>query len=119
MAYKLINPLAQSFYIDEPCVVTKVDLFFSDKDDSLPVRLSLRQNVNGIPGAYIIPFSETIIPSASINTSANANVATTISFTSPIYLEAGEYSITLGSDSKNYKIYVSELDGVEIGRAHV
>ena len=114
MAYKLINPLAQSFYIDEPCVVTKVDLFFSDKDDSLPVRLSLRQNVNGIPGAYIIPFSETIIPSASINTSANANVATTISFTSPIYLEAGEYSITLGSDSKNYKIYVSELDGVDI-----
>ena len=30
-----------------------------------------------------------------------------------MYLDIGEYSITLGSDSNNYRVYVSELDGID------
>lgn len=113
MTYKLIDPLAQTFFIDTPSVVTKVDLYFSAKDASLPAHLAIRKNQDGKPGPYIVPFSEVFVYPSSVSTSANANVATTVTFTSPVYLDIGEYSITLGSDSKNYRVYVSELDGID------
>jgi len=113
MAYKLIDPLAQTFFIDTPSVVTKVDLYFSAKDSALPAHLAIRKNQDGKPGPYIVPFSDVFVYPGSVNTSANANVATTVSFSSPVYLDIGEYSITLGSDSKNYRVYVSELDGID------
>lgn len=114
MANYLIDPLAQSFFIDRPTTITKVDLFFSAKDDVLPFILHIRKNVNGFPGDYIIPFSEKAVYGADVNVSANANVATTVTFDSPIYLDTGEYSITLGSSSKNYRVWVSELDKTDI-----
>ena len=113
MAYKLIDPLAQTFFIETPSVVTKVDLYFSAKDSALPAHLAIRKNQDGKPGPYIVPFSDVFVYPSSVNTSANANVATTVSFSSPVYLDIGEYSITLGSDSKNYRVYVSELDGID------
>lgn len=114
MASRLLDPLAQSFFITEPCIVTKVDLFFSAKDDSLPMYLHLRKNSGGLPGPYIIPFSETYVYPSVINLSSNANVATTVSFSEPIYLDIGEYSLTLGSDTKNYRVWVSELDQIDV-----
>jgi hypothetical protein len=113
MAYKLIDPLAQTFFIETPSVVTKVDLYFSAKDSALPAHLAIRKNQDGKPGPYIVPFSDVFVYPGSVSTSANANVATTVSFSSPVYLDIGEYSITLGSDSKNYRVYVSELDGID------
>ena len=113
MAYKLIDPLAQTFFIETPSVVTKVDLYFSAKDSALPAHLAIRKNQDGKPGPYIVPFSDVFVYPGSVNTSANANVATTVTFSSPVYLDIGEYSITLGSDSKNYRVYVSELDGID------
>lgn len=113
MTYKLIDPLAQSFFIDRPTTITKVDLFFSAKDETLPAFTNIRKNQNGQPGPYIVPFSETYIYPSIVNVSANASVATTVTFSSPIFLDIGEYSITLGSDSKNYRVWVSELDGVD------
>lgn len=114
MANYLIDPLAQSFFIERPTTITKVDLFFSAKDDVLPFILHIRKNVNGFPGDFIIPFSEKAVYGADVNVSANANVATTVTFDSPIYLDTGEYSITLGSSSKNYRVWVSELDKTDI-----
>jgi hypothetical protein len=113
MTYKLIDPLAQSFFIDRPTTITKVDLFFSAKDDTLPAFTHIRKNQNGQPGPYIVPFSEVYIYPDKVNVTANASVATTVTFSSPIFLDIGEYSITLGSDSKNYRVWVSELDGID------
>ena len=112
--YNISDPLAQSFFIDTPCIVTKADLFFSAKDNSIPCFVQIRKNQTGVPGPYIIPFSSVILYPNSVNTSSNANVATSVNFTSPIYLEAGEYSLTLGSASKNYRVWVSELDSLDI-----
>lgn len=114
MANYLIDPLAQSFFIERPTTITKVDLFFSAKDNVLPFIMHIRKNVNGSPGDFIIPFSEKAVYGADVNVSANANVATTVTFDSPIYLDTGEYSITLGSSSKNYRVWVSELDKTDI-----
>ena len=114
MANYLIDPLAQSFFIDRPTTITKVDLFFSSRDTVLPFIVHIRKNVNGFPGDYIVPFSEKAVYGANVNISANANVATTVTFDSPIYLDTGEYSLTLGSSSKNYKVWVSELDQTDV-----
>lgn len=113
MANYLIDPLAQSFFIENPTTITKVDLFFSAKDPVLPFITHIRKNVNGVPSDYIVPFSEKAVYGADVNVSANANVATSVSFESPIYLDTGEYSITLGSSSKNYRVWVSELDNID------
>lgn len=114
MANYLIDPLAQSFFLDRPTTITKVDLFFSAKDDAQPFIVHIRKNVNGFPGDYVIPFSEKAIYGANVNVSSNANVATSVNFNSPIYLDAGEYSLTLSSSSKNYRVWVSELDQTDI-----
>lgn len=114
MAYRLVDPLAQSFFIEEPCIVTKVDVFFRTKDSFLPLLCQIRKNEGGFPGKYIIPLSEKIIQPANIPTSADGSLPTTIKFDSPIYLDAGEYSLCLGSDSKRYTAYVSELDSTDL-----
>lgn len=109
MAYQVLDPLAQSFFIDEASVITKVDLFFASKDDFVPVFVQLRKNANGQPGSYIIPFSESYLYPADITISGDGSVASTLTFSSPIYLEIGEYSLCLGSNSTNYRVHVSEL----------
>ena len=113
MAYNLIDPLAQTFFIEAPCIVTKVDLYFSAKDENIPAHIAIRKNQSGVPGAYVLPFSETYVYPSTINVTSNANVATTVTFSSPVFLDTGEYSLTLGSDSKNYRVWVSELDSID------
>ena len=114
MSNKLLTHLSQSFFIDEPTFVTKVDLFFSSKDDSIPFKFNLRRNKEGRPTKEVINFSEAVIPAANVNISSNANVATTVNFASPVFLEKGEYSMNLGSDSKAYNTYVSTLNATDI-----
>lgn len=114
MSIKKLDPLAQSFFIDQPLFLTKADLFFAEKDDNLPVFVQIRRNEDGFPSDSIVNFSTTFLPAANVAISSNANVATTVTFESPVFLDSGEYSLTLGSDSKNYKVYISQLDGTDI-----
>lgn len=113
MAARRLDPLAQSFFVESPVFVTKVDLFFAEKDDALPVFMQIRKNKEGKPSADIVNFSQTFIPAANVVTSSNANVATTVSFDQPVFLDTGEFSLTLGSDSKDYFVYISQLDGTD------
>lgn len=114
MSIKRLDPLAQSFFVNEPIFITKVDLFFASKDDNLPVFVQLLRNSDGAPSQDIVNYSTVVVPAANILTSSNANVKTTVSFSSPVFLDIGEYSLTLGSDSKDYTVYISELNGEDI-----
>ena len=52
--------------------LTKVDVFFSGKDESIPVTCQIREMVNGYPTTKVLPFgSKTLLP-ADVNTSSNA-----------------------------------------------
>lgn len=114
MAATFLNPLAQSFVIDKPCFVTKVDLFFVEKDDQLPIKVSLCKMNEGIPAIEeTLPKSSVVVPSSSIDANANANAVTTVSFDAPVFLDIGEYALTLGSDSNLYRIAISQLDGTD------
>jgi hypothetical protein len=105
------DTLAQSFFVDRNLLLTKIDLFFSDKHDKLPVELSVRKLENGIPSSSILPNSIVVVDSDNINTSANAAVATSFTFPVPINLESGQYCFALSSDSKKHKVYVGQIGG--------
>ena len=104
------DPLAQTFFVDGSICLTKVDLFFSAKDSSIPMRIQLRKTVNGVPGPLIIPMSEKFIYPADINISDDGSTATTVNFDAPIFLDAGEYALVLLADSINYRVWISQIN---------
>jgi hypothetical protein len=112
------DPLAQTFIVDikNGCFLTKVDIFFSKKDTTLPVTLEIRNTVNGYPGRRTLPFSKVILNPEDIVVSDNATKATTFTFKSPVYVQENEeYCIVLISDSVEYKVWISTLGENEIG----
>ena len=61
------DPLAQTFLISEEggCFITSLDLFFSEKDNTLPVWVEVRNVVNGYPGPKLIPFGRKVLEPVS------------------------------------------------------
>jgi len=119
------QPIAQSFFIDEPkgIFITKVDLYFATRDDpsttQLPVQIQLRPMVNGLPSSsYIIPGS-TIVKAASdvaVDTSGPELTPTSFEFEEPIFLKGFEdYALVVIADSKDYSLYIAEIDEFAFG----
>lgn len=111
------DPLAQTFLVDVDggVFLTDVDLFFSNKDENVPVKIQIRNVVNGYPGGMIIPFSEIIKRPAEVTTSTNATSATNFKFRSPVYLQNGvEYALVVISDSAKYKVWLAQTGEVDI-----
>jgi hypothetical protein len=54
---RVTDPLAQSFYLPNEGgeFITKIDVFFYSKDDSIPVTLQLREMANGLPSTTLVP----------------------------------------------------------------
>ena len=107
-----VDPLAQTFLIDDRggVFLTSIDLFFSSKDNNIPITLQIREVVNGYPGKVILPFSEKTLNPDSVNISADASTATTFTFDSPVYLQENtEYCFVLLANSNNYLTYVARL----------
>jgi hypothetical protein len=125
------DPLAQSFLIEQKggCFLSKVDVFFSTKDTSIPVSLEIREVVNGYPGKRVLPFSRVTLKPEYVNIDPNTvllddvdvnsyNVATTFTFPSPVYVQENtEYAIVLSSDSNNYKVWISQVGDLMPGTA--
>ena len=112
------DPLAQTFSIDtkEGCFITKVDLFFEEKDSTIPIKVYMVETINGRPGRRILPFSEKTVSASLVNTSSDASSATTVTFDSPVYVQGGkEYAIVLKPDSQKYKAWVSRLGDTDVG----
>lgn len=127
------DPLAQTFFVDElvypnGLFLESIDIYFEKKDPFLPVKLQIRPTVNGYPHSSIIyPLSEvTLYPNEvitnNISSSQGVSVNSTISvgtlnkliptkfkFSSPIYLQAGEHSFVLLSNSDIYKVYFAQF----------
>jgi len=111
------DPLAQTFSIQdqEGAFITKVDLYFEEKDSTIPIKVYMVETIQSKPGRRIIPFSEVTVPAADVNTSSTAATATTVTFPSPVYLQGGkEYAIILKPDSQKYKAWVSRLGDTDV-----
>ena len=109
-----MNPQAQSFFVDANqfplgVFLRDVSLFFTTKDDNLPVSVQIRPVINGFPSASaILPFSEVTRNPDSI-TANSTPTATVFPFDSPVYLSPGEYAITVISNSSEYKLYTATI----------
>jgi hypothetical protein len=118
------DPLAQTFLIDNKggCFLTKVDIFFASKDTEIPVKLEIREVVNGYPGKRVLPFSRVTLRPEQVNLSTTLvdlpdgssvpkyDTPTSFKFPSPVYVQDGsEYCIVLISDSNKYKVWISQM----------
>ena len=114
-----VDPLAQSFFVSDQdgVFLTSVDIFFQTKDDTIPVQLQIRPMINGSPASYdTIPGSIVFKSPASVNTSADASLATNFVFEEPVYLMPyEEYCVVLIAETDNYNVYIAETEQFILG----
>ena len=121
---RFVDPLAQSFVVggnvEAPsptsttddvngAFLTAVDLFFAAKDGgNAPVKVEIRTVELGTPTRIVIGTPVTLRPS-QVNISADASVATKITFDEPIYLPPGrEYAVVIISEnSDSYELWTA------------
>ena len=113
------DPLAQSFFIPDQdgVFLSKVDIFFQTKDDTIPVSLELRPMVNGSPSASeTIPGSRVFKSPSAVTTSADATAATAFEFEEPVFLlPYEEYAVVLIAETDNYNVYIAETEQFILG----
>ncbi|MBF86026.1 MAG: hypothetical protein CL489_16355 [Acidobacteria bacterium] len=114
------DPLAQTFLVQNEggMFITKVDVFFYSKDESLPVTVDVRTVENGYPTLMSLPGSQiTKVPAdVNVDTTGTANTVTTFTFDAPIYCDwQKEYAIVLRSNSQQYKVWISQVGETEVG----
>jgi hypothetical protein len=105
------DPLAQTFFVDrkanpEGIFLKSLTLFFATKDSSLPVTVQIRPTVNGYPSpSVVVPFSTVTKQASAVNADANSPSGTVFKFSSPVFLESGEYAICIIANSNLYSLY--------------
>ena len=107
------DPLAQSFTVDGTgAFLTSFDVYFRSKDDVAKLQVQLRTTELGVPTKLLVQdFSAVTLNPSQINVSNDASVATTIKFSSPVYLEPGEmYALVfLCPSSDKYEMFVATM----------
>jgi hypothetical protein len=106
------DPLAQSIMPSTPGgeFITSVEVYFSQKDDNIPVRCELREMVTGLPTTKVIPFASKTLQPEEVNISQDGSVGTTFTFDAPIYVKDNvEIAIVLISDSDKYLAWISRM----------
>ena len=105
------DPLSQTFFVDDETgiFISKVDIYFKSKDESLPITCEIRTVENGIPSNIVLPFSNATLDASEVSISDNSSTKTTFTFKSPVYLKAKtEYAIVLTSNSSKYEVWISK-----------
>lgn len=102
------DPLAQTFFNEESCFITSIDVFFESVDTTDNIWVQIKNVDNGYPGPTII--GESFKHGSQIVTSDDASKETRISFPFPVFIEGGkEYAIVIGSHTPESRIWCSLL----------
>ena len=110
-----VDPLAQTFIVSSnPVILSSVDLFFSAKDSVSPMSVEIRKVVNGFPTQTVVPFSRKVVTPDEITTSVDGSVATNIAFEGLVYLEPGEYALTLLANYTGYRVWISQIGETDV-----
>lgn len=104
-----VDPVAQSFELNEDRFITSINLYFATKPSSSTIaRVQLRTMSNGIPGVAVL--AETILNPSQVNVSANGSVATLVQFQTPAFCEAKtQYCFVVQTDSSEYQLHYATL----------
>jgi len=112
------DPLAQSVMpqAEGGEYLTKVDVFFSQKDENIPVTCQIRTMNTGYPTTKVLPFASKTLEPSQVSVSSDATVATTFVFDSPVYVQNGvEVAIVLQTDSEKYLAWISRMGEKDVG----
>jgi hypothetical protein len=99
--------------------ITKLDLYFAEKDNTFPVTIQL-QELDPVTFAVtnrVVPFSRVVLTPSEVNTSDDATAPTPIYFPSPVYLEENrEYAISVipAGCNPNYSCWTAVLGEKDI-----
>lgn len=114
-----IDPLAQTFFIDEDdgIFVTRIGVRFASKDAAVPVICQIRPTVNGVPSADdIVPNGTKVLSPSGVTVSSDASLVTYFEFDEPVFLNGQtEYSIVLLADTIGYEVYVAKAGDLIFG----
>jgi len=116
------DPLAQTFRISDSSdsistpglFLTKLDLFFKDKDDTIPLYVEIRETdpSTSLVAEELVPLSRIKVETSDINISDDGSKPTPIYFPTPIYLLADrDYAIVMrpGGGNPNYTAFVARM----------
>lgn len=120
------DPIAQTFSINKDLYpsgvyISSFDFCFSSKDATEPVMAQLRPTVNGYPDSKNVhPHGVSIVPASKVIALSETEIAllpdirnnqryTRFNFDPPVYLEPGEHSIVLHSQSTQYSVYAATI----------
>ena len=105
--WQSIDPVAQTFTVDEDVALSRVHLFFRQAGNT-PVQLLIVTTENGIPTSQVL--GECVVNSANIIASMDASAATIFEFTQPVYLHKDtEYAMVVKTDNANAQLWVSQF----------
>ncbi len=119
-----IDPVAETFLIDKEggIFAKSIDLYFKSISTTVPVRVTIRTTLNGVPTQRIVPGGDKILYPTDIasnpSTFANANAATATNFAFdyPVYLSQDtEYALVITSQSDDYEVWIAEMGGFDVG----
>ena len=112
------NPLAQTFKVDNfegGMFSTGVDLFFSKKSSSIPIRVYLSNVDSEKPGKYILPGSEvTLYPDTFLKVYSSGNITLTVGEN-----VTGVRSLAIGPLSKVYDRNMFEVSPTSDGKISI
>jgi hypothetical protein len=113
--------LAQSFNIKPNAGIgvflTKLNVYFSQKDVNFGVRLQIREVINGVVSNQVPPFGSVSLTSDEVNVSSDASIPTSFYFHSPVLLSGNkEYAFTIKpvGNSDRYRVWCAELGNSDI-----
>jgi len=100
--------------------IDKVRVCFKTKDETQPIVLQIRPTNNGYPSSGIIyPFGEVSLTPNKVNITDSpslddATKYTEFVFDAPIFLQPGEHSFVLLTNSNKYEAYVAEMGKLDL-----
>ena len=114
------DPLAQTFLVSrdnypDGIFISKARFCFKSKDETMPITLQLRPTVNGYPSSSVVfPHSTVTLTPDKINVSDSpdlndATKYTDFVFDAPVYVQPGEYTFVLITNSLGYEVYAAEI----------
>ena len=120
-----VDPVAQTFLISpqnfaDGIFIDKVRVCFKTKDETVPVTLQLRPVDNGYPSSAIIyPYGTVTLSPDKVKVSDTPNFTDSTKYTdfvfdAPVYMQPGEHSFVLISNSNKYEVYAAEIGKLDI-----
>lgn len=114
-----LDPLAQTFFVQEPTgvYITKIGLFFKEKSSTLPITLQIRNTISNLPSNEILEKGVATVPAGSVLVSEDASAETVFEFDEPVYLAPSRfYAFVLKTnDGESYSVWASFIGDFNLG----